>query len=222
MRIKPVEKEGPMSRVFHVEMDDAYDLAMTFVRMQEWYESPKFHHRNFSLEEFMRWYSKKYGKGQFTYPKDWSGFNIPSTAFEAVIEMADLSKVEMDLFFALEHMGVLSESDTLGGPKPFYLIGTKKGADPEDLKHEIAHGRFFVSDRYRRAVLRALRRCDTRPLEAVLLKKGYGRWTLKDEVHAYTLTGWPTGFKPTPCMRELRKVLKGIEDEHKTTPLRGA
>jgi len=53
------------------------DLTSTLLRFQEHFESPKFKDKIFSHKEFVNWYSK--GKEGFTYFKDWSGFNFPST-----------------------------------------------------------------------------------------------------------------------------------------------
>ncbi|OGZ16930.1 MAG: hypothetical protein A3H76_05890 [Candidatus Lloydbacteria bacterium RIFCSPLOWO2_02_FULL_54_12] len=59
-------------------------LAMTFVRMQEYYESgsPRFRGRIFTLGEFKDWYRKE--RGRWSYANDWSGFNVPSYAVHAV------------------------------------------------------------------------------------------------------------------------------------------
>ena len=55
--------------IFLVEFDNQYDLAMTFLRYQEFYESPKFKGKRFTIIDFMEWYSKEYD-GAFTYTKD--------------------------------------------------------------------------------------------------------------------------------------------------------
>ena len=66
-----------MQRVWHLHFDHHYDLTMHFFRYQEYYESPKFKQSNIQLVDLMDWYSKNMGDGIFTYPKDWSGFNLP-------------------------------------------------------------------------------------------------------------------------------------------------
>lgn len=231
MRIEPIQKLGPLSRVFHVVISDEWDLAMTFLRMQEWYESPKFHHKKFTLEEYMRWYAKAYGKGAFTYPRDWSGFNVPSNAVLAIANLMDEDcpcreprvgwlASEQALFLKLVQMGLLHSNaghEPVPGkkhsaffvPKPFYLIGTL-GSEKDTLAHEIAHGRWFVDPIYRNDVLRIMRGFKTKPFEDFLLKKGYSKWTLQDEVHAYTLTGFPDGFKPTASLTDMREALRSM------------
>ena len=64
--------------VFAVIVKDNYDRAMLFCRAQEYYESPnkKFRGKDFSIWDYMKWYSSEYGRG-FSYGVDWGGFNIP-------------------------------------------------------------------------------------------------------------------------------------------------
>lgn len=222
MKITRLGPKGSLlHQVLHVEIPDKYDLAMSFVRAQEWYESPKFHHKHFTLEEFMRWYSKEYGKGCFTYPNDWSGFNVPSTALVKFMNHLDWSTAEFNLFDCLVREGLVIPPDPCRpGPswgkyrarKPFYVIGTSDESNPRTLSHERAHGKFFVDDDYRWAVRKELRRpkYDTKPLAEHLLKNGYSTWNLEDEMHAYVLTGWPEGFKPTRRLAALRRALHVI------------
>ena len=49
--------------IYHCIIDDMYDLAMTFCRIQEFYESPfsQIRGKNFKLLDFMRIYSKNNG-----------------------------------------------------------------------------------------------------------------------------------------------------------------
>ena len=78
-------------KVFAVVIEDRYDRAMTFLRVQEFYESPnkKFRGKNFSIWDYMKWYSTEYGKG-FTYGTDWSGFNVPlETAYSCYDTLND-------------------------------------------------------------------------------------------------------------------------------------
>src|SRR5262245_26903475 len=71
--------------IYLLVFETQYELASTFLRFQEHYESPKFRKKIFSLEEFMDWYGQE-NKGKFSYFKDWAGFNIPSTEFEPFLE----------------------------------------------------------------------------------------------------------------------------------------
>ena len=65
-------------RVFAVIMEDDYARPMTFLRVQEYYESPNpdFRGKHFNIWDYIEWYSRE-KKDVFTYAFDWGGFNIP-------------------------------------------------------------------------------------------------------------------------------------------------
>lgn len=206
--VKRLAPTGPFSKVFHVHTLSRYDLAMAFVRMQEWYESPVYHHKHFTLEEYMRWYAGAQGKGVFSYPNDWTGFNVPGEAVrEVLLRMMPISKAEADLGMALLAAKAF-DNDV------FYVIGTSAEGCSDDktvLEHEKAHGRFHVDPEYRKSVLATLRLYNTEKLRKRLVKEGYGRWTIPDEIHAYALTGWPEDFKPTQALKNLRHALRKLD-----------
>ena len=63
--------------IIQLTYEKRYDLCMSFLRLQEYYESPEFKGRFFELEEYMDWWQKNTGRGEFNYPNCWSGFNLP-------------------------------------------------------------------------------------------------------------------------------------------------
>lgn len=77
-----IDKKKITDKINLLVFENQKELASTFVRFQEHYESPEFAGKTFSLEEFKEWYIKNSEKGretgEFTYYEDWSGFNIPS------------------------------------------------------------------------------------------------------------------------------------------------
>jgi hypothetical protein len=186
--------------IFLVRFETQYALASTFLRIQEHYESSRFRKRVFSLEEYMDWYATEYGA--FTYFEDWSGFNVPSTAFTD--------------FYAGKFDPLLRKEERLlqlfrTQRAPFYVIGLASDAD---LTHELAHALFFTRPAYRRAVLKAMRPYDTSALEKRLLDLGYHRRVLADEVHAYLVA--PAGALGTRrrALDPLRKELKALFRQH--------
>ena len=201
-----------LPRIYHLYMESAYDLAMHFVRVQEYYESPKFRGKIFTLVDFMEWYSREHGEGAFTYPSDWSGFNVPSTVLLEVYGRAgaipDPNKYD-------ELMSLLTNRiDTACDRKPFYLIGTseRRKGDEETLNHELAHGLYFTDSTYRKGVQELLRETQEKRGRDVLeksftaLKKmGYHPSIVDDELQAYCATG--------PC-----EELEGILTEKIRTP----
>ena len=75
-------------KVFLVTMKSSYDLAMTFCRVQEFYESPfkEIKGKNFNMMEFQKMYTERNRENFFSYPIDWAGFNIPSNVVEKFLK----------------------------------------------------------------------------------------------------------------------------------------
>lgn len=191
--------------IYLVEFPTQYQLAATFLRFQEYYESKRFHGRVFSLEEYMDWYAKQYGN--FTYYEDWSGFNIPSAVLKPFREgqfdpLLRKERELLDLF--------ADRTDD------FYMVGVTGnggGIDPDTTRHELAHALFNTHDVYRTAVRRKLREYDTSKIKRLLEDHGYWKHVLEDEVHAYLLTNdstIPAAMRKTfrPLSRELRRLYR--------------
>jgi hypothetical protein len=177
-----------IDNIFHLTFKTRFDLASTFLRFQEHYESPKFANTIFTLNEFKDWYIKTAGTGlvagqskSFTYYEDWDGFNIPSWVLTPFYEgkFNPLSEKEQTLLEAFKNK-----------QNQFYIIGTHKN-DSLTLKHEIAHGMFYTLPEYKKEVLRALccLESDTQDKIRAYLSTAYHENSLEDEMHAYTLEG---------------------------------
>jgi hypothetical protein len=65
MSMIKIAKRKIAKGVYLLRFKTQYELAATFIRVQEHYESSRFYGRIFSLEQFMDWYAKRYGN--FTY-----------------------------------------------------------------------------------------------------------------------------------------------------------
>ncbi|HIH25071.1 TPA: ABC transporter ATP-binding protein [Candidatus Woesearchaeota archaeon] len=163
--------------VWHLNFKSQYLLAATFVRFQEYYESPRFRGDVFSLEDFMDWYADTNGK--FSYFEDWSGFNIPSYAFEPFKNGAfdPLSRKERSLLQFFD-----------ATPQPFYVIGSFGEGDARIIEHETAHGLFYTSPGYKKRVMGVLKTIDPAPIHKMLGDGlGYHPAVFDDETHAYLL-----------------------------------
>ena len=185
--------------IFLVRFPTQYELASTFLRVQEHYESSRFRNRVFTLEAYMDWYAAAFGA--FTYFEDWSGFNVPSLALEPFANgrFDPLLKKEQRFLRRFRH-----------DRRPFYVIGV---ASDRDLKHELAHALFFTRPDYKRAVLAAMRDYDTSALERKLARMGYHKHVLRDEVHAYLVA--PSGaLGPGKALAPLRRALQAIYRQH--------
>jgi hypothetical protein len=187
--------------IYLLQFKTQYELAATFLRVQEHYESPKFHGRIFSLEQYMDWYATRYGN--FTYYQDWSGFNVPSTAFAPFYQgkFDPLSEKERRLLRLFENLR-----------ERFYVIGVYDDGAKSSLTHELAHALFFTDADYRQAVRDAMRGYDTSALAQKLAEVGYGKHVIPDEVQAY-LVGPSSKLSPAsrplgPLRRKLRTLFK--------------
>jgi len=191
--------------IFQVEAKSQYDLAMTFIRLQEFYESPfkEFRGHTFILEAYMDRYAQEYGN--FTYSTDWNGFNVPGNivrkffSFNETNFMSSPSFKERWLHTALINTGILRSE------KDFYLLGThtekieKKEADgaisislrDEALDHELAHAFWYLDSDYQKAQienLAILSKKTTREIHEALEWLGYAEEVFSDEAQAYLST----------------------------------
>ena len=188
--------------IYLLRFKTQYQLTATFLRVQEHYESPRFHGRIFSLEQYMDWYAERYGN--FTYYQDWSGFNVPSTAFQPFYEgkFDPLSEKEKQL------LGLFKDLR-----ERFYVIGVYDSGAKDSLTHELAHALFFIDDGYREAVREAMRGYDTSALARQIAEAGYAKHVIPDEIQAYIVA--PSGeLGAAPRLTPLRQKLRALFKQH--------
>jgi hypothetical protein len=190
--------------IYLVRFETQYELAATFLRLQEYYESPQFSGRVFSLEQYMDWYAAQFGA--FTYYEDWAGFNVPSTAFRPFY------KGKFDPLLKKEKR-LLRLFKNLRGR--FYVIGVyNSGELGGDLTHELAHALYFTDTAYRHAVRTAMRGYDTSALKKQLAKAGYAKHVIPDEVHAYLVAPAGKLGGRSRALQPLRKELCALFKRH--------
>jgi hypothetical protein len=190
--------------IYLVRFQTGYELAATFLRIQEHYESKHFSGRVFSLEQYMDWYVAQFGA--FTYYEDWSGFNVPSTALRPFYggKFDPLLEKEKRLLRMFENTR-----------PPFYVMGVANTASRQDIIHELAHALYFTDRTYRQAVRAAMRGYNTAAIKRELTRLGYARHVIPDEVHAYLLT--PTNRRlgaHSRALAPLRKDLRTLFRRH--------
>ena len=172
--------------------------------MQEHYESPKFHGRAFTLQQYIDWYAPEHG-GKFSYYEDWSGFNVPSTAFRFFYDgkfdpLSEKEKQLLRLFKGLHGR--------------FYVIAVFDADKGRSLKHELAHALYFIDDDYRQAVRAAMRGYNTSALASKLAREGYARHVIRDEIQAYIVA--PSGElgAVSNALKPLRRTLRALFRQH--------
>ena len=186
-----------MNGIFLLEFEHSDDLAMTFLRVQEFYESSndKFRKNKFTLQEYKDWYITQSEDGTFSYCDDCAGFNVPSLIIDTCYKMHD-ERFPQDNFF-LNICNKCKYLSSVNGLDSYYLIGITKG-DDETLSHEIAHGLYTTNKNYRNKIDKALEQVDKETLDnmkSIVADIGYGEDTLLDEAHAYWATGLFTGME---------------------------
>lgn len=197
--------------IFLFEFTNHYDICMYFLRYQEFYESssPKFRGKSFQIIDFMKWYSLKYGKGAFTYPMDWDGFNIPGEIIGNVwkLGISDKNIYDYEMYKAWKEYKVKAKGK-------FYIIGIVRGnKESNALNHEIAHALFYLNSGYK-AVATAL----VKDLPVNLRKSmnlslkilGYTPKVYVDETQAYLATGLSEGFDEKLFSSEVIKPFAGL------------
>lgn len=200
-------------KIYCVTVDVDYDRAMLFCRYQEFYESPtkKYRGKYFTWMDYMRYYKDHWKKDTFTYPIDWSGYNIPSTVLEkgvdAFYKETEYDEIMNDIFF---YCAIDSQNKNGGARTNFYVIGASS-KDLRTMDHEIAHGLFFTNKDYRLEMLVQLTSIPQKVMDKIdkkLIKMGYvnDRKILDDEAQAFLSTGLYNGLQ----IKEIKKYEKGF------------
>jgi hypothetical protein len=214
--------------VYAVIVPDNYHRPMLFCRVQEFYESPnpKFRGKNFSIWEFIEWYSRQ-KRDAFTYAFDWSGFNVPlKTAwdcYEKLKEHESPYDKEMESIIGTIELKMFNKKNTRNWNA--YIIGA---ADMGGwtFKHEICHGLYSTNKKYKELTDEVT---DTIPLKdymkfkSNLLKMGYTDGVVNDEIQAYLNFGhdWPAfskGVSKSLC-KKLHKTYQSIYNSISTHTL---
>jgi hypothetical protein len=200
--------------IYCVEVDDDYDRAMLFCRYQEFYESPykKFRGKRFTWMEYMRHYKLAWKKRTFTYPDDWSGYNIPSNVMDKANNIfykdTEYDVIMNDIYF---YCAIDSQNKNNGTKCNWYLIGASS-KDKGTTNHEIAHGLYFTNEDYKKNVTKLIKNIKATHYEKLkkkLIKMGYvdDKKIIDDEIHAFMSTGLYNGLNT--------KELKVYEKEFK-------
>lgn len=205
------EVKHMQDNIYCVVVDDDYDRAMLFCRYQEFYESPykKFRGKPFTWMEYMRHYKEAWKKRVFTYPEDWSGYNIPGNIMEKAnntfYKDTEYDQIMNDIYF---HCAIDSQNKNNGTRCDWYLIGASS-KDLKTMDHEIAHGLFYTNKEYKstiQSLLQKIPKTTRNKIDKKLIKMGYvnDRKILDDEAQAFLSTGLYNGLE----IKEIKKYEK--------------
>jgi hypothetical protein len=123
--------------------DKQKDLALTFCRVQEYYESDNSNLKGqyFTFDEFIN--EMMDDIGNINYFNFWSGFNIPGEIFQNwknLIGDEPLTNQEIDLLTEIQFSKINKDR--------FYIIGALK-KDKNVINHEIAHALYYLNQDYK-------------------------------------------------------------------------
>ena len=213
-----------MPVVFHLQLETQLGLASTFLRFEEFYESPRFRGKIFTLDVYKRWYTKNsiMGKktGKFTYYKDWDGFNMPEYVFEPFFDgkFDPLSNKEKQILKLLK--------DKRG--TKFYIIATFNEDHTLNIQHETAHALFHVNPLYKVEALRIVRALPSAVKKNLItylrLDPAYHESVFEDEMQAILMTEsrWLKKFDlwikdMEPIEKQLQNLFKKYYSKSLTT-----
>lgn len=179
------------SSIFVLQIKDHWDLAMTFMRCQEYYESgnKNFKGKNFDFWDYMKWYAVKHAKtDSFSYPRDWAAFNIPVKTIQechnGITEYTPYDSVMFAVLLRISHL--------VDGPLDnIYLVGVHDLQD-ENLLHELSHAIWHTVPEYSKQSKKLIKALPEFIVDAAkdhLICKGYAKSVVEDEITAYFSTG---------------------------------
>lgn len=193
-------------QIIHIEMSNQSVLCRTFMRFEEYYESPYSNIKGqiFSREEFRKTYMEKRGASEFTYCKDWLGFNVPDYVFVPFLDgkFDPLLQCERKLLECVVKFSLRKDR--------YYVIGSVKGS-ARVLCHEISHGLWYTNKSYKKTQLRLLEGLSQRTrrsINQILLGLGYCEEVYDDEAVAFILTcsSHVGHLKIKRCRKKMREV----------------
>jgi hypothetical protein len=205
-----IETEKIGNNILLLTFDTRYEMGMTMVRLQEYYESPEFKGKFFWLEDFIDYWCKEHGKGgAFDYPVRWRGYNLPSGvikdwmknhAYEHNGSFTDLVRPKEVQLLDVIHYHFGKKADEW---EDFYVIAVSKSESEEDradiIDHELSHALYNLNPEYRgkcQEILEEDFADDTGGkiklyMKLCLNQKGYHEDVFDDETVAYLATGKP-------------------------------
>ena len=187
--------------IYLIESSSRQVLAGTFMRFQEYYESPEFKGRVFSVDDFAHWYARKFGS--FSYSRDWYGFNIPGTVLNP-FKNGDFNPLMPHERNLIDFCGSIDGNS--------YIIGVTPSAEyfKETVQHEFAHGAIHVSPDYRKEVERCIKEYNIGSINKGLRRMGYCDDVAIDEANAYVLVE-PDTIQEYVSMRNTKNLREKLD-----------
>ena len=178
--------------VLHVSAKTQYEIASTFMRVQEFYESPygEIRGQYFTHERYMdicAYGNKRSAADEivFSYLEDWNGFNVPGHIFDEWVHLFsehylwDKEKKLIDLVYEKQ------------STNNFYVIGTNDEGATGDYDHELSHAWYYLDKKYKKKMVGLVKKLSKSAKEQIkdhLMDDGYRDGVVEDETIAYLTT----------------------------------
>jgi hypothetical protein len=207
-----IKKEA--ENIYSVVYDTQYELTMSFVRLQEFYESPDLRGKYFTLEEYMDYWAENFGNGSFDYPVRWSGFNIPGKVLSNWIDTFGAQELNG---FREREKGLINRLNRLlkrdkKSLNDVYVIGAYKGANCKSvIHHEMAHALYNLNLEYRRNMNKLIESSNIDHIidaKERLIQMGYCEDVILDEIQAYWSTSDKHYLYPLDVRSDFREYYK--------------
>lgn len=209
-------------QIFAASIKDNYQRTMLFCRYQEFYESPyeEIRGKFFTWEKYMSVYRNRWKKNLFTYPEDWSGFNIPSNIVEKAMNTFSKDKGPYDEI--MSDIWYHCENYPLRYNKPrtkWYLIGADSFKS-STMNHEIAHGLYYTSKQYKincDNLISNIKPVHYDKLRKKIIKMGYidDKKIIDDEIQAFMSTGLYNGLDTIELSRYEKDFINNFKKFNK-------
>jgi hypothetical protein len=207
--------------IYAVKIKDPYQRAMLFLRSQEFYEStfPEIRGKHFDFFEFMDIYRKWRKVDYFSYPEEWVGFNVPGHIVESCtnhVLKASNGLCPTPYDFIMQDI-IKSIRKEVKGSR-YYIIGVNRFKS-KLMDHELSHGLYYVDSTYQSSCLELISRHLPfkvyKKLEKIILKMGYGKEVVDDEIQAYLSTGLYPSMKEIEGIKKIAKIFKTNFEKYK-------
>ena len=198
------------NKIFCLKFEHPYDLAMHFLRAQEFYESgsSQFKGQSFTIIDFMEYYAKNLGKGVFTYPDDWAGFNIDSKILKATYKtVIDFNKYDKEICFIYNKIKSICKTGK------FQLLGVLDFDKTFD--HELAHSLYATNSKYKKEISVLISEVPLLVKEhfySYLKNIEYAKEVFEDELQAYFCNYLPLNWESKSDFKLSSKEKKQISN----------
>lgn len=205
------------------------DLTLSMCRMQEYYEASnkQLWHKKFTWATFLDVMTDE--QGHLSYFSFWKGFNLPGHIFLKFFKLfaKDLSPKEKKIYQIVKtKMDIKKKFYIIAYSQPDLKSSSNSASDSKKklfdvFAHEMAHALYYLVPNYKSKANLLTKTMDKGSKEKMtqkLLKMGYGKSVIPDEIQAYLSTTPPKQLQGIFGLRqnEFLKLTKKFQNNLKS------